>query len=190
MSGPISRVCVYAGSNTGTCPKYAEAAGNLAVTLAGQGIELVYGGANRGLMLTLARTMLAQGGRVVGVMPRFLAEKGVACDGLTGLHVVETMHERKAMMADLADAFITLPGGYGSLEELFETLAWGQLSLHEKACGLLNVRSYYEPLLRFLDHAVAQGFLRPEHRAILLDDTEPAGLLEKLRAYRAVHVWK
>lgn len=190
MAASISRVCVYAGSNSGRRPDYERAAQELARTLAEQGLELVYGGANRGLMKTLAGTMLAHGAHVTGVMPRFLVEKGIAADDLTELHVVETMHERKARMAELADAFIALPGGYGSFEELFETLAWGQLALHDKPCGLLNVSGYYDPLIGFLDHAVTEGFLKPEHRAILLAHAEPSALLGKLRAYRAVHLWK
>jgi len=152
----------------------------MAALLAGKGITIVYGGGSIGLMGILADAALEAGGRVIGVIPGHLGEKEIAHAGLSELHVVRTMHERKALMMELSDAFIALPGGLGTLEELFEVLTWSQLGLHAKPCGLLNVRGYYDPLLALLDRAVEQGFLRREHRGLLAVDTDPAGLLEQL----------
>ena len=154
-------------------------------------IGLVYGGANRGLMGVLADACLDAGGRVVGVMPKALVEKEIAHRELTKLHIVESMHERKALMADLADAFIALPGGYGTWEEFFEVLTWSQLGLHRKPCGLLNVRGYYDCLLSMADNAVKEGFLRALHRDLLIADADPGRLLDRLSEYQvpAVEKW-
>jgi uncharacterized protein (TIGR00730 family) len=151
----------------------------------------VYGGGNVGLMGAMADACLGQGGRVVGVMPRALVEKEIAHLGLTELHVVESMHERKALMADLADAFIGLPGGYGTWEEFCEVLTWSQLGLHRKACALLNVNGFYDPLLAMANRAVEEGFLREVHRELLLADTDPVSLLDRLSGYDvpAVDKW-
>ena len=149
----------------------------------------MFGGADVGLMGELARSALASGGRVTGVIPKSICDK-VGFRGLTALHVVETMHERKQKMFELSDAFIGLPGGMGTLDEVFEVLTWAQLGLHSKPCGLLNTGGYFDGLLRFLDHSVVQRFLKQEHRAILLDDEAPASLLSKLRAYKPPRVEK
>lgn len=153
-------------------------------------IELVYGGASKGMMGILADTVLERGGAVHGVIPKLLEEKEIAHHGLTELHVVASMHERKSMMAALSDGFIALPGGFGTLEELIEILTWGQLRFHDKPCGVLNVAGYFDKLLEYLDHAQAEGFLRAEHRAMLLCDSEPAGLLQQFERYTAPRVEK
>ena len=151
--------------------------------LAERAIELVYGGGNLGLMGRIADACLSRGGRVIGVIPRALVEKEIAHRGLTELRVVESMHERKALMADLADAFVAMPGGYGTWEEFCEVLTWSQLGLQRKACALLNVSGYYDPLLHMADRALEQGFLRNEHRELLLADTDPGRLLDRLTSY-------
>ncbi|HEU4454061.1 MAG TPA: TIGR00730 family Rossman fold protein [Longimicrobium sp.] len=179
----IERVCVFCGSNPGARPVYAEAARALGRTLAERGIGLVYGGAHVGLMGAVADTVLAAGGEAIGVIPHSLVEREVAHGGLSELHVVNSMHERKALMADLAGAFIALPGGYGTLDELCEILTWSQLGLHPKPVGLLNVEGYFDPLLALFDRAVAEGFLPPAHRGLALDDTDPARLLDRFAAY-------
>ena len=161
------RVCVYAGSNFGNDPAYRAAAEGLSRTLAARGIGIVYGGAKVGLMGLLADTALADGGEVIGVIPGDLVDREIAHQGLTDLHVVGSMHERKALMAELSDAFIALPGGAGTLEELFEVYTWSQLGLHDKPMGVLNVRGYYNGLAALLDHAVHEGFLREQHRGAL-----------------------
>ncbi len=187
----MQSVCVYCGANAGAQAAYADAARDLAHTLAARGLTLIYGGGSVGLMGILADAVLAAGGRVVGVLPRHLHRKEVAHEGLTELHVVKSMHERKALMADRSDAFIALPGGLGTLEELFEVLTWTQLGLHAKPCGLLNVASYYDPLRGFLDHAVAEGFIRSEHRAMLVVENRAESLLARLDEWRppAVEKW-
>ena len=152
-------ICVFCGSNLGIRPVYRAAAERLASLLLQRGIELIYGGGNVGLMGVLADTMLAQGGRVIGVIPQSLLAREVGHRGLTKLHVVSSMHERKALMADLSDAFLALPGGFGTFEEFCEIVTWSQLGIHQKPCGLLNVDGYYDPLLRLFDHAVGEGFL-------------------------------
>ena len=179
----MRRVCVYAGSNPGSHPAYADAARALAQLLAERGIGLVFGGSNVGLMGILADTALAAGGEVIGVMPQALVDREIAHRGLTELRIVDSMHERKALMADLSDAFVAVPGGIGTLEELIEVYTWSQLGIHEKPCGVLNVRGYYDGLAGFLDHAVEEGFLRPQHRAVLSVAADPAELLEHLAAY-------
>jgi uncharacterized protein (TIGR00730 family) len=176
----IRSICVYCGANAGSLDDYAKAARHTAAALAGQGITLVYGGGSIGLMGILADAALAAGGKVIGIIPEHLSDREVAHGGLNALHVVGSMHERKALMMDLADAFIALPGGLGTLEELFEVLTWNQLGLHGKPCGLLNVRGYYDRLIALLDHAVEQRFLRPQHRDLLLVDDDPARLIERL----------
>lgn len=164
----IQCICVYCGSSAGRQEAYGQQARHLGQLLAERSITLVYGGANVGLMRILADASLASGGSVIGVMPRHLVDKEKAHHGLTRLHVVDSMHERKALMAELADGFIALPGGAGTMDELFEVWTWGQLGLHGKPCGLLNVASYYDPLVAFLDHAVAEGFIRTCHRDMLV----------------------
>lgn len=184
-------VCVFCGSNAGTRPEYLKAARALGRGLVEAGIGLVYGGAGVGLMAEVANACLEAGGSVVGVIPRTLVEKELAHSGLDDLRVVGTMHERKALMADLADGFVALPGGLGTLDEMFEILTWAQLGLHDKPCGLLDVDGYYRHLMAFLDHAVSQGFVHPEHRSMLVMAEEPAELLAEFALYRPprVHKW-
>jgi uncharacterized protein (TIGR00730 family) len=186
----MHRVCVYAGSNPGTHPGYAEAARALAQTLADRDIGLVYGGGKVGLMGVIADTILAAGGEAIGVMPQALIDREIGHPGLTELKVVSSMHERKALMAELSDAFVALPGGIGTLEELIEVYTWSQLGIHDKACGVLNVRGYYDGLATFLDHAVDEGFLRAQHRAVLSVDEDPAALLDALAAHVPPRVGK
>ena len=181
---PIRRLCVYAGSNPGSHPAYAAAARELAGLLARRGIGLVYGGGAVGLMGVLADTVLAEGGEAVGVIPQALIDREVGHGGLTELHVVASMHERKALMEELSDGFVAIPGGIGTLEELIEVYTWSQLGLHRKPIGALNVRGYYDPLAAMLDHAVAEGFLREAHRAALLVAAEPAELLERFAGWQ------
>jgi uncharacterized protein (TIGR00730 family) len=177
-------VCVFCGSSAGRNPVYANEARALGAALAARGWTLVYGGGQVGLMGVLADAVLASGGRVIGVIPRALATKELAHAGLTELHVVETMHQRKALMADLSDAFVALPGGYGTLDESFEILTWAQLGLHQKPVALLNGTGYFDALLAWLDRAVNEGFLRTQHREVLLVHTEPQALLEALARYQ------
>jgi hypothetical protein len=186
----FQRICVFTGSRPGARSEYAAAARQLGATLAQRKLGLVYGGGNVGLMGVLADAVLAGGGEVIGVIPEALVRKEVAHTGLSELRVVHSMHERKAEMAELADAFIALPGGMGTLEELFEILTWAQLGLHAKPCGLLDVRGYFERLLAFLDHVVAQDFLREEHRGLLVTDDEAERLLDALAQPRAAPVEK
>lgn len=179
----MKAVCVFCGSSSGVRPEYRAAAEQLGRAIVEAGLTLVYGGGRVGLMGALGDAAMAAGGRVIGVTPRRLVEKEVAHHGLTELRVVESMHERKAMMAELSDAFVAMPGGVGTFEEFFEVLTWSQLGFHAKPCGLLNVSGYYDPMLSFLDHSVEQGFVRAEHRAIVLTDSEPAQLLERLATF-------
>jgi uncharacterized protein (TIGR00730 family) len=181
----LKRICVFCGSNSGLNPSYARAAQIVGGLFCERGIELVYGGGHVGLMGTLADACLKGGGRVIGVIPQALANREIAHAGLTELRIVSSMHERKAVMADLADAFIALPGGYGTWEELFEVLSWSQLGIQRKACGLLNVDGYYDPLLAMVDKSVAEGFLREAHRGLLLSDVDPDRLLARLSEYPA-----
>lgn len=180
----MKSVCVYCGSSPGSDPAYAAAATQLGKTIAGRGIELVYGGGNVGLMGTVADAAVGAGGKVTGVIPKALEEKEVGHDGLTKLHVVADMHERKAMMADLSEGFIAMPGGLGTLEELFEALTWLQLGFHEKPCGVLNISGYYQSLLAFLDNAVEGGFVKPLHREMLLESDESEKLLDALESFK------
>jgi uncharacterized protein (TIGR00730 family) len=176
----LHSVCLYAGSNPGADPAYAEATAELATLLARRGIGIVYGGASVGLMGVLADAAMAAGGEVVGVLPRALQSREIGHVGLTRLEIVETMHERKARMAELSDAFVALPGGIGTLEELVEAMTWTMLGIHAKPVGLLNVGGYYDALEALLDQARDQGFLRPEHRALLLGERDAATLVERL----------
>lgn len=178
-------VCVFCGSSPGFRPVYAEAAARTGRTLAEAGLAMVYGGSKVGLMGAAADAALAAGGEVFGVLPRALARKELEHEGLTRLDIVETMHQRKARMAELSDAFIALPGGAGTLEEVFEIWTWGQLAIHAKPAAFLNVEGYYDPLRRFLDHAVEEGFVREAHRDMLVFGEDPARLLEHLGSYVA-----
>ena len=184
------RICVFCGSNPGVNPAYENAAAGLGRLLAERKIELVYGGGNIGLMGVLADAALEAGGRVIGVIPESLMAKEVGHQGLTELRVVGSMHERKALMADLADGFIALPGGYGTFEEFCEVVTWSQLGLHAKPCGVLNVEGYYDPLLALFDHAVKEGFLRGDNRTLVLEERDPRALLEKMSEFRAPAVGK
>jgi uncharacterized protein (TIGR00730 family) len=186
----VKRVCVFSGSSVGNRPAFRDAAVGLARALSRRELGLVYGGARVGLMGVLADTMLAQHGEVIGVIPQALVDREIAHTGITDLRVVGTMHERKALMVELADGFIALPGGYGTLEEFCEVLTWAQLGLHRKPCGLLDVDGYFDPLLTLFDQAVEAGFIRPENRALVLRATEPEALLDLLEAYKPVHVPK
>ena len=179
----IARVCVFCGSNPGASPVYAEAARTLGATLAARGLGLVYGGGKVGLMGAVADSALAAGGEVIGVIPHALVAREVAHQGLTDLRVVDSMHERKAVMAELADGFIVLPGGIGTLEEFFEVWTWAQLGLHAKPIGLLDVAGYYAQLRGFIDHAVAERFLHPDHRSTVLIGEEAGRLLDRMKGY-------
>lgn len=181
----LRRVCVFCGSSPGARPGFAEAARALAGALVERGAGLVYGGGRVGLMGVLADAVLARGGEVVGVIPRSLLDAEVGHAGLTELVVVDTLFARKERMMALSDAFVTLPGGVGTLDELFEVLTWLQLGYHDKPCGLLQVEGYYAPLLRFLDGLVEERFLRPEHRELLVSADEAGTLLDRLAAWRA-----
>ena len=174
------RVCVYAGSSPGARPQYADAARALARALCARRRGIVFGGGRIGLMGALADEALAHGGEVIGVIPRQLVEREVAHRSLTDLHVVATMHERKALMAQLADAFVALPGGIGTLEELVEMLTWAQLGLHAKPIGIVNVDGYFDGLLGFLQHAVGEGFLSPTNSRLLAVESDPEALLDEL----------
>jgi len=176
------RICVFTGSRHGANGDYAEVAKRLGRDLVARHYGLVYGGGNVGLMTVIADTVLGLKGHVTGVIPNSLVSKEVAHFGLSELRVVESMHERKAVMAELSDGFIAMPGGIGTMEEFFEVLSWAQLGLHEKPCALLNVASYYDPLIQFLDHAVEQDFVKPKHRALLIVESDPSRLLDRLEA--------
>ena len=180
----MRRLCVFCGSSAGGRAVYRDSARRLGEVLAAGGLGLVYGGGHVGLMGVLADAVLQGGGEVIGVIPQALVDRELAQLNLTRLEVVDTMHQRKARMADLADAFVALPGGYGTADELFEILTWAQLGLHTKPIGLLNVASFFDPLRQWLDHAVREGFLRAEHRRLLLEADSPEELLELLRHYR------
>ena len=179
----MTHICVFMGSNIGVLDEYAAAARTLARQLVSRQCTLVYGGAKVGLMGVLADEVLRGGGQAIGVIPEHLRTKELAHEELSELHVVDSMHERKAMMAKLSDGVIALPGGLGTLEELFEMITWAQLGLHGKPCGLLNVAGYYDQLLAFLDHAVGEKFVMPAHRAMLLAESDPARLLLQMEHY-------
>jgi uncharacterized protein (TIGR00730 family) len=186
----MRRICVFCGSSSGSRPSYLAASEQVGRYLAGCGIGVVYGGGNIGLMGALADAALKAGGEVVGVIPGHLMAREVGHNGLTKMHVVGSMHERKAMMADLSDGFIALPGGFGTFEEFCEVLTWSQLGLHKKPCGLLNVDQYYSPLLEMFDHAVAEGFVRAENRSIVLSHTEIAELVSMMEQWVPLNVEK
>lgn len=187
----MKRVCVFCGANVGRNGRYVEVARQLGRSLARRGIGLVYGGGSVGLMGTLADAVLEAGGEAIGVIPRALQLREIAHNGLTRLHVVTSMHERKAKMAELSEGFVALPGGMGTLEELAEIITWAQLGLHAHPCGVLDVDGYYEPLIAFFDRAVTEGFVRPDHRRIVLRAQDPDALLDQFLAYRppAVEKW-
>ena len=179
----LRRVCVFCGSSRGIRPEYAQAARSLGEELLARGLELVYGGGNIGLMTVVADVVMQGGGRVIGVLPRGLESREVAHRGLTELRVVSSMHERKAMMASLSDAFITLPGGIGTFEETLEIMTWSQLGMHQKPCGLLNVQGFYDGLLAFLDYSVEEGFMQRESKDSLMVAQEAGALLDQLIDY-------
>jgi uncharacterized protein (TIGR00730 family) len=181
----MQRVCVFCGSSRGANVRYVDLARRLGGTLAKRELTLVYGGGNVGLMGELANAVLDAGGHVIGVIPQALADKEVAHTGLPDLRIVGSMHERKALMADLADAFIALPGGLGTLEEFCEILTWAQLGMHDKPCGLLDAENYFDPLIAFFDHAVTERFLTPQHRAMILVDEDPEKLFARFATYRS-----
>jgi uncharacterized protein (TIGR00730 family) len=180
----MKSVAVYCGSSSGNKEEYTQQAQAMGHELARRGLTLVYGGGCVGLMGVIADAVLAEGGRVIGVIPQFLADKEVAHKGCTELHVVETMHQRKLLMADLADGFVAMPGGFGTLEELFEVLTWGQLGLHHKPVGLLNTLGFYDALLGLLDHMSTEAFLRSENREQVLQNTNAAALLDAMTNYQ------
>ena len=187
----LRRVCVFCGSKHGVRPEYTEAARAMGGALAASGIDLVYGGGRVGLMGEVADAVLEAGGEVIGVIPEALAAREVAHAGLRDLRVVASMHERKALMAELSDAFVALPGGFGTFEEFCEVLTWAQLGLHRKPCGVLNVEGYYDSLLSLFDHAAAERFLHPEHRSLVIEGHDPDSLLDMLARYRppALEKW-
>jgi uncharacterized protein (TIGR00730 family) len=188
----VRRLCVFCGSSPGARPAYGEAADELGRLLVAEGIGLVYGGGKVGLMGRLADAVLAEEGEAIGVLPEALMAREIGHPGLEDLRVVGSMHERKALMADLADGFVALPGGLGTVEELFEVYTWAQLGLHRKPCALLDVDGYYEGITTFLARAVEERFLREDHRAMLMVDTDPRALIERLRRFEpeaAVPKW-
>jgi len=180
----MKRVCVFCGSSPGGRPEYVQAAKELGRVLVSKNLGLVYGGASVGMMGEIANTVLGEGGEVIGVIPRFFVDKEVAHERLSDLRIVGSMHERKGLMAELADGFIALPGGLGTFEEFFEVVTWAQLSMHQKPCGLLNVCQYYQLLVDFLDRAVSERLVRVEHRSMILVDESPEALLKKFEAYQ------
>jgi uncharacterized protein (TIGR00730 family) len=186
----MKNITVFCGSNSGFRTEYAEAAKILARLFVQRDIQLVYGGGNVGLMGIIADEVMTLGGRVVGIIPESLDQKEVGHRGITELRVVSSMHERKALMAEMADGFIAMPGGIGTFEEFFEILTWAQLGFHKKPCAILNIAGYYDGLLALCDTAVREGFLRPPHRALILEDPDPESLLEKMNSFEPVPVVK
>ena len=186
----MNRICVYCGSSPGRRPEFREAARRLGHELADRRLGLVYGGASVGVMGAVADAVLERGGEAIGVIPSALATREVAHRGLNELFVVQSMHERKAKMAELSDGFIALPGGWGTIEELFEMLTWAQLGFHEKPCGVLNVASYYDHLAAFMEEAIRQRFVKEEFRPMIIMDDSPGALLDRFSAYRAPKVKK
>lgn len=180
----FARICVFCGSSSGRDPRFAAAARDLGQALATRGCDLVYGGGQVGLMGVVADAVLAAGGRVIGVIPEILATKELLHSGATEMHVVESMHARKALMARKADAFIALPGGFGTFEETLEMITWGQLGIHQKPLGLLNVLDFYRPLVEFIDHAIEAGFIRPEQRDLVVTADSAERLLDRLQTHR------
>ena len=186
----MKTLCVYCGSNPGLLPEYCSAAQRLGHEMADRDIGLVYGGASVGVMGAVADAVLEAGGKAIGVIPHSLATKEVSHDGLDELLVVDSMHERKAKMAELSDGFIALPGGWGTIEEIFEMLTWAQLGFHAKPCGLLNVSGYYDQLFAFLDHAIEQRFVKEEYRPMIIMEESPGILLDRFNSYQAPEVKK
>jgi len=186
----IRRLAIFCGSNPGARPEYIAAARSFGKLLADRGIGIVYGGSNVGLMAALADAISEERGDIIGVIPRMLVEREVANTTLADLRIVDSMHEPKRMMAELADGFIALPGGIGTLEEFFEIWTWGQLGMHNKPCGLLNVAGYFDPLLQFLDRAVEEKFVREVHRGMVVVESDPAALLARFEAYKPPRVVK
>ena len=186
----MQALTVFCGANTGSDPVYTEVARQMGHLLASEGIALVYGGGKVGLMGVIADAVLEKGGKVIGVIPHFLAHKEVEHTGVTEMHYSETMHERKMKMFELSDGAIAMPGGFGTLDELFELCTWAQLGHHEKPLAILNVNGFYDALLQFLNRVVSDGFLKTENRGIILDAAQPAEVLKKMRNYQPVHVPK
>ncbi|RXJ02005.1 TIGR00730 family Rossman fold protein [Anaerobacillus alkaliphilus] len=186
----MKSIAVFCGSSDGNDPSYLDAARELGKKLAEEGIQLVYGGAQVGCMGAVADSVIEHGGRAIGVIPKKLMRVEIAHGNLTELHIVETMHERKAMMAELADGFITLPGGSGTLEEFFEVLTWAQIGYHQKPCSLLNVSNYYTPLLSLFDHMIEQGFVKEEYRKLIIMEEDPSVLIGKLKSYKPAYIHK
>ena len=184
------RICIFSGSNPGRLPDYFSAAQSFGAALADAGIGLVYGGASVGLMGAAADAALAKGGEVIGVIPQSLVDKELAHKGLSDLRVTTSMHERKALMAELSDGFVALPGGVGTLEELFEVWTWAQLGFHKKGCGVLNIAGFYDPLIAFLDHVANEQFMKPVHRGMLIVENDPAKMIAAMQAYEAPVVAK
>ncbi|MEZ5347369.1 MAG: TIGR00730 family Rossman fold protein [Pyrinomonadaceae bacterium] len=186
----MKRICVFCGSNPGVNPAFVRTAEELGRYLAENDIELVYGGGRVGLMGRIADAVMQNGGRVTGIIPKSLSDKEVAHQGLSDLHIVDSMHTRKAMMADLSDGFIALPGGFGTFEELCEIITWAQLGFHSKPCGFLNIEGYYDPLVELFDKAVAEQFVRPEHRKLVLIEKEIEPMIGKMKDYKLPSVEK
>lgn len=186
----MKRVCVYCGSSIGRDPAYRAAAGALGQELADRGLGLVYGGASVGVMGAIADAVLEAGGEAIGIIPESLALKEIAHEGLTERHVVRSMHERKAMMAEYADGFVALPGGWGTMEEIFEILTWAQLGFHQKPCGLLNVAGYYDGLFSFLEHVIEEQFVKPDYRELLIMERDANRLLDRFASYQAPKIRK
>ena len=186
----MKRLCVFCGSSPGANPKYMKVARELGHLLAGRCIGLVFGGGRVGIMGEIAKTVLDEGGDIIGVIPKKLADRKVAFTEIPDLRIVNSMHERKALMMELSDGFIAIPGGLGTIEEFFEVLTWAQLGLHRKPCGLLNVCQYYKKLIHFLDYVADQKFIEPEHRSMILIDDDPEKLLKKFEIYKPPEVDK
>ena len=176
----VKSLCVFCGASPGRRPVYSEAARRFGVLLAERNIRIVFGGSARGLMLTVADAVLAAGGIAIGVIPQALVDREIAHRGLSGLHVVSSMHERKQKMADLSDAFVALPGGFGTLDEIAEVITWSQLGFHRKPCGFFDVAGFFGPLLRFFDHVQEEGFTAPDQRRVLVIDDDPARLVDRM----------
>jgi uncharacterized protein (TIGR00730 family) len=190
MADLRGRICVFTGSSRGARSEYADAARELGRLLVDRNYGLVYGGGNIGLMSIIADAVLEERGEVIGVIPESLVDKELAHRGLSQLRTVNSMHERKAVMAEMSDGFIGLPGGIGTMEEFFEVMSWAQLGLHDKPCGLLNAGGYYEPIIRFLDRAVEEGFLKPKHRSLLIVEEEAEKLLDRFEEFIAARTTK
>jgi uncharacterized protein (TIGR00730 family) len=190
MSKVLRNLCIFCGSSAGVAQSHVDAARAMGTALAEAGVALVYGGGAVGLMGIIADSVMAAGGGVTGVIPKALADLEVAHDGLTRLHIVGSMHERKAMMADLSDGFIAMAGGIGTLEELFEIWTWGQLGDHDKPVAMLNIDGFYDPLIGFLDRTVEAGFFRPQHRGMLIVDEDPARLIGRMQDYQPPRLGK